>query len=282
MINFNYDPSDPFELYKSAVGRKTGDDKAILINIEGMVRDCYHNYDSHKQTNTLETITPTPRLRAHKKELLSLYGSDKKIIKTFRKYFFNRCIGTYRNLCPYCTLSEANTTEHILPKNTYPEFAVNVHNLIPACSLCNEKKGETVINDNGDKVLINFYKDILPNKAYLKVDIVLFEGKPIAKFKLENRNNEIESGLYSLIERHFEKLELIERFNLKSIQVLTSIIIDYQKEGMTKSEEYDRFASKQLTMCNLMRTSLGYNHWEISLREAAAKSDIFKRFILSI
>ena len=167
-----YDQKEPFEVYKDAVERKTnGADKRELQSIERQMEDCYANYDRHFSQNDLEYM-PHARVGAeHKDVLLGLFGSKLKLVKDFRKRYFEINPQTYNNLCPYCVINSSNTTEHILPKDSYPEFAVDVKNLIPGCSECNSAKGEDVLNEHGKKLVINYYTDLLPDEQFLKVAI---------------------------------------------------------------------------------------------------------------
>lgn len=179
MINLKLDNKDSFAEYKAAVKRKDNSDaKSELLSIEPAMKDCYDNYAFHFGKNDLEYMPEARVGKLHKDVLLGMYGADFAIIKNFRKRYFSLNPQTYNNLCPYCTLNEANTTEHILPKEKYPEFSVNTLNLIPACSACNSKKSDAVLNSEGKKFTINFYTDVLPNVQYLFADFTVI-GKDV-------------------------------------------------------------------------------------------------------
>ena len=190
---------------------------------------------------------------------------------------------TYNNLCPYCTLSEANTTEHILPQKKYPEYAVNTLNLIPACSGCNSKKGDSIIDAvSGKKITINYYTDKLPQEQYLYVDFEVSGNNIKAAYRLENQGNKINVEMFSLIERHFSKFDLLNRFNLKAIQEIGELINLYVVEGFSDDADYNTFAAKQIRKINMDKAQFGYNHWKVILYQSAATSDVFKNYILSL
>ena len=132
MINLTPDTKDSFSEYKDAVDRKDDDsiEKHELLSIEKPMEDCYINYKQHFDSNNLENLNAARVGQQHKDILLGLYSSDAAIVKHFRMRYFAQNPQTYNNLCPYCTLSEANTTEHILPQKKYPEYAVDTLNLI--------------------------------------------------------------------------------------------------------------------------------------------------------
>ena len=285
MINLIQDREDSFSEYKAAVNRKNEDsnDKKELLSIEKQMEDCYINYKQHFDSNNLEILKSTRVGQLHKDSLLGLYSSDAAIVKHFRMRYFAQNPQTYNNLCPYCTLSEANTTEHILPKEKYPEYAVDTLNLIPACSGCNSKKGDSIIDAvSGKKTTINYYTDKLPHEQYLYVDFEVSCNNIKAIYHLENHDNKINVEMYSLIERHFSKFDLLNRFNLKAIQEISELRNLYIVEDFSNEAEYNAFAAKQIRKIKMDMPQLGYNHWKVILYLSAATSDVFKKYILSL
>lgn len=285
MINLIQDREDSFSEYKAAVNRKNDDsnDKKELLSIEKQMEDCYINYKQHFDSNNLEILKSTRVGQLHKDSLLGLYSSDAAIVKHFRMRYFALNPQTYNNLCPYCTLSEANTTEHILPKEKYPEYAVDTLNLIPACSGCNSKKGDSIIDAvSGKKTTINYYTDKLPHEQYLYVDFEVSSNNIKAIYHLENHDNKINVEMYSLIERHFSKFDLLNRFNLKAIQEISELRNLYVVEDFSNEAEYNAFAAKQIRKIKMDMPQLGYNHWKVILYLSAATSDVFKIYILSL
>lgn len=268
MINLIQDREDSFSEYKAAVNRKNDDsnDKKELLSIEKQMEDCYINYKQHFDSNNLEILKSTRVGQLHKDSLLGLYSSDAAIVKHFRMRYFALNPQTYNNLCPYCTLSEANTTEHILPKEKYPEYAVDTLNLIPACSGCNSKKGDSIIDAvSGKKTTINYYTDKLPHEQYLYVDFEVSSNNIKAIYHLENHDNKINVEMYSLIERHFSKFDLLNRFNLKAIQEISELRNLYVVEDFSNEAEYNAFAAKQIRKIKMDMPQLGYNHWKVIL-----------------
>lgn len=285
MINLFQDREDSFSEYKAAVNRKNDDsnDKKDLLSIEKQMEDCYINYKQHFDSNNLEILKSTRVGQLHKDSLLGLYSSDAAIVKLFRMRYFAQNPQTYNNLCPYCTLSEANTTEHILPKEKYPEYAVDTLNLIPACSGCNSKKGDSIIDVvSGKKTTINYYTDKLPHEQYLYVDFEVSSNNIKAVYHLENHDNKINVEMYSLIERHFSKFDLLNRSNLKAIQEISELRNLYVVEDFSNEAEYNAFAAKQIRKMKMDMPQLGYNHWKVILYLSAATSDVFKKYILSL
>lgn len=281
MINLSSDTEDSFDLYKKAVGRKhKSPQKTELLSIEQQVKERYDEYKVHYGSNTIEQLNQSDVGHEHKDVLLDLYSSNAVIIKHFRERFFQRNPQTYNNLCPYCSINEANTTDHILPKEQYPEYAIDTLNLIPACSNCNSLKGDNVVNDKGEKITINFYRDTLPKEQYLYVDFQVMGTSIKATYYIHNKGK-IPDDIFALIKRHFDKLGLIDRFNYKAIQEISELTNLYFIEKFSSENEYNIFATKQLQKTKMDKLSLGYNHWRVILYQSAATSKVFKSYILS-
>lgn len=278
-----YDLDHPFEVYKDTVERKKDiNEKKELQSIERPIRNCYSLYDRFFVRNVLEHMPRSMVGVNHKAVLLCLYGSQTKTVKDFRKRFFEINPQTYNNLCPYCVINSSNTTEHILPKEQYPEYAINVKNLIPSCGECNTAKGEIVLDKNRKKTVINFYTDILPDEQFLFVDITN-NGRNLGfKYFLSNQNMKIYPALYALIERHFATLHLLDRYDIKAIQEFAEVRNMYTNENFADELQYDAFAAKQLRKCDLDVAEYGRNHWKVVLLRACADSIVFKNHILSL
>jgi hypothetical protein len=283
MIKFETFCSErPFEVYKKAVDRKANAVvKTELLNIETDMESCYDDYKNHHDNNNIEMISQSSIGIAHKNSLLDLFGAKAKVIKDFRSEFFRINPSTYNNLCPYCAISEANTTEHILPKERFPEYAIDVLNLIPVCSQCNGKKGEYIVDSHGNRFTINFYKDELPNVQFLYA-VIMYNGTELkVKYKLDNPEGAIDANVYSLICRHYDRFNLLERYNDQAIAHLPEIKNNYLAERFNTAAAFDEFATKQLIKCQLDQPALGFNHWHIVLRMAAATSLDFKNYIMN-
>jgi 5-methylcytosine-specific restriction endonuclease McrA len=44
-------------------------------------------------------------------------------------------------VCPMCGSASTSTTDHVMPKDSWPAFSFFSRNLVPACDECNRKKG---------------------------------------------------------------------------------------------------------------------------------------------
>ena len=178
----------PYELFSEAVDRKdkSSADTIALNAHKHKVEIAYRYYERAMDNQKLGLLTSSTVLSRIKHPLLGMYSSGCKLVKDFRTWHFNNNSQTYNNVCPYCTINSAITTEHILPQEVYPEYAANVFNLIPACSECNSYKGDEILDENGQIFTINYYTDTLPDIRYLFAKITSIEGGVQFEYYLEN------------------------------------------------------------------------------------------------
>lgn len=281
MINFKHYPSDAFKLYKEAVeGKRDKTGKECLQLIQDEVKKAYLEYDNAFDAKTTHNLHPTTSLSELDREnLLALYGSNKKIVKTVRAWIDANNKRTYLKVCPYCSLGAANTTEHILPKAIYQEYAVHAKNLIPCCSDCNSRKGNAVRDDKGNPIILNFYYDSLPIVQYLFVEIS-FDANGIVNFTyhLDNVNN-VDTPMFRLIESHFTRLDLLNRFKTKAVseyaEIENSLLVDLESKGIENC------------MSDLKKKALkdavdyGCNHWMVVLKLTLAESEEYKKYLVA-
>lgn len=280
MINFNPYTGDPFELYRNAVKAKTDKEgKESLTLIEKDVKAEYEKYNVAFTQKRVHSLLPATTFTDNNRKLLKgLYGSKKKIVKDIREWIDSHNKRTYLRKCPYCTLSNAGTTEHILPKEKYPEFAINALNLLPCCSICNTKKGEDVTTPDGKPFIINYYYDALPDEQYLFVDICIdVHGCPNFEYRLDNSNG-IDKEKFELIKRHFEKLGLLERFKTEAAACYTEIENIIQVD-LKEKDDLSRCLEKLKNTALMDAVEYGSNHWKVVLKLALAESEIYKEYL---
>ena len=148
----------PYELFSEAVDRKNKNspDTIALNGNKHKVEIAFRYYERAMDNRKLGLLSPSEKLSSIKQHLLGMFSSGCKLVKDFRAWHFKNNPQTYNNVCPYCTINSANTTEHIFPKDVYPEYVVNVFNLIPVCSECNTFKGDEILDKSGEIFTINF------------------------------------------------------------------------------------------------------------------------------
>lgn len=270
MRNIKYSNKDCLEFHKAVVNSKnvTKSDptlKSRLLTLENTINSSYTLYKHNFDGNCLEKLVSNSFIDTDKNDLLSLYSYKSKLIQELKKEITttetNRIIST----CPNCTLSEINSFDHILPKEEFSEFIVNPLNLFPSCTICNSYKGK-IWQQNGQRIFLNLYLDELPQLQYLFVDIKYEANTFVLKFYIENRYG-IDDTLFSLIESHYKKLHLLQRFSDNGDQVITSL--KHNIKPYLNHLDIEIIKSMSVDTSKLNREVFGFNYWksilEISL-----------------
>ena len=198
-----------------------------------------------------------------------MYGYQKKIIRNIRSNITNQQIVTIQSTCQNCTIDSVNTMDHVLPKEKYPEYAVNGYNLFPCCSRCNSYKSESVDHS----AFLNLFIDKLPSVQYLFVRVYWDIDSVNFEFFLSNEKGLIPNEFYTQIENHYANLHLLQRMKDASRSYLSEFISSnknyYKKLGK------DEVIEAVLESIKEDRVAYGYNYWRCCLKIALIESDIF-------
>lgn len=182
-------------------------------------------------------------------------------------------VKTIISTCQNCTVDSANSLDHILPKSSYPEFIVNPLNLFPCCTTCNSHKLDAIENDSGQKFL-NLYLDDLTKIQYLFLEISLDENKELDfSYYLENPDNKISQEFFSVIENHYNKLHLFERFKLKSIEYLSEL--ESKISAFRRRLSVEDIILDLTTAIDEEKDAYGHNHWKCILESTLINSHLF-------
>ena len=261
----------PFDEYKIAAQGNT-----ILDAIETEIKDCYDYYEDAVNSASVHNLHPHGFVTHEKDHLKNLYKSSCNIAKKIRQHhnsFTKKEKSVYHNKCPYCTLSEPNTIEHILPRDTYPEYAVHLYNLIPCCSKCNSHKGSAVCDSNGLPHTINFYYHDPEFCQFLEVDCIIdSNGYPLFKYRL-TFPQDADPILAAIITNHFTRLHLIERYNEAAIVEYTPIELKIKGKSLN-------YALQCLQEDLFIRQKCyGINHYSIALLRCLISSSEYHTYL---
>lgn len=267
MRNINHTQKDCLDFHKAVVKSKNVTKldptlKTRLLGLDGDIKLLYSNYKNKFDSNTLEKIVSNSFPESNKNDLLSLYSYKSKLIQDLRTEITTTETNRIINTCQNCTLSEINSFDHILPKEEFSEFVVNPLNLFPSCTICNSFKGK-IWSQNGKKIYLNLYLDKLPQLQYLFVDIEYEKNTFGLKFYLENKFG-IEEELFSLIESHYKRLHLLQRFSDNGDKVISPL--RNQIKPYLKLLDIKEVISMSVETSNLNRQVFGFNYWESILQ----------------
>jgi len=260
---------DTFEFHKDIINSKrnrqndsTFKDRLNHYNVD--IEKLFEEYNSKFSSNTLATLNEFGYVDEKKTTLHQLYSFKAKKIQALKIKLTTKEGNIVDNTCQNCTLSEVNSFDHVLPKDDFPEFVVNPKNLFPSCTNCNSRKG-TIWRENGRSIFLNLYTDVLPNEQYLFVDIQIENSKLKLTYSIENRN-QIDNELYTLINTHYEKLGLCQRFKDNSDVVVSEL----ENEINEYKDKLPIESIKEIIeiRCNKERELLGFNYWKSILRLA--------------
>ncbi|MCM1476005.1 MAG: HNH endonuclease [Muribaculaceae bacterium] len=269
----------PFEIYKEAVARCDDAKKRTLQAIETSVEEQYNEYGINYVSESVHDITNHSINNPEKYLLKSLYSSKAAIIKRVKNYFNNDLPNrVYLNSCPYCGLPGAGTTEHILPKEDYPEYAIHILNLIPCCNICNSGKGQKVKDDSGNPEFINFYYHDIESSEFLKSDLNFdSNGRPKFTFHLEFCP-EFDSLLRHTIENHYRNLHLLVRYN----SLADSKYADCEMSILAFASGGTDIVVALSNYKNIVEKSYGKNHYYSAMIRALATSTDYHNYILAL
>ena len=274
MKNVKYYQDNTFEFHKDIISsknisKKDVNFKKMLNSYNTNIKKLFEKYDSEFSSNCLARLNDFGYSGIKKKRLLKLYSFKAKKFQVLKIKLTTKEGNIVDNTCQNCTLSEVNSFDHVLPKDDFPEFVVNPKNLFPSCTNCNSRKG-TTWRENGRSIFLNLYTDILPSVEYLFVDIQIENSKLKLTYSIENRN-QIDNELYTLIDTHYRKLGLCQRFKDNSDVIVSELENEINEyKDILPIESIKEVIEKK---CNKDRELLGFNYWKSILRLALIHHD---------
>ena len=265
MRNLPHYIAHPFKFYKSIVDRKREPGKSVLNAIEAQMKTEYDDFISYDLRGSLHLLPRMALSDSQKEHLLNCYSYKKT--KEIRESVMLTSLNRLDPICPYCTIGEYKTMDHFLPKENYAAHSVNPSNLIPCCSICNGYKG-TLTHDGGNRLFLNLYCDVLPEKQYLFVNFNFGGGCiPTVDFSVQNING-IDPLLFGIIERHYIKLHLLERFSSNAFNIIRDLnnqIVSTKETTKATDVEIKQAIKVQ---CDDERKYYGFNYWKSILKHA--------------
>lgn len=223
MKNLKPYSGDCFSFYESVLAAKDSDELRLrLKTIAKELKACYQNYSDRFNENHLEKLLAEGCFTPHKADLLSLYNYQFSLLKSLRLEIQYEQPQAIRYTCQHCTLTSIESLDHFVPKDEFPEFAINPLNLVPSCIKCNQHKSH-VWRESGNRSALNLYLDILPVDQYLFVEVILDRHNEIDfEFYLEKPKS-VDDDLFNLIESHFGNLNLFFRMREKAVPVISEL-----------------------------------------------------------
>lgn len=215
--------SNTFDYYVEIVKKKQGDRKKILYGVEDSntvtfsdlydrIKFKYSYYDNN--TNTLENIEQSAYEADEKEALLHCYNVETIKLFDLKNKIIKNQSGYYQTHCAYCDIGTISTMDHFIPKDDFPEYAIHPYNLIPACSICNGKKLDAFLKNDGSLLVFNPYFEVEGNPI-LGLNIEFLRSNKSFSFNIEILNE-----AYSA---YFNRLDIVSRYKKMMIGIFDDI-----------------------------------------------------------
>lgn len=266
---------DSWEFHKRVVDSKRNRPKdptyKFRINaLENVIKEQFVSHDTHFQRDGLASLSSKTLTDEQKNDLRSLYDYGTKPFQQLNDLLTTGDNGTRQPVCPFCTINNVNTLDHLIPRSEFSEFSDHPINLMPCCSDCNGRKSSNWWNGNVRKYL-NLYIDQLPSIQYLFVQLSIENGTIKVMFYIENRGN-IEGILFQKIENHYRDLDLCKRFVLNSDNCISELKNIFNP--------IRRFLSKEQLKQSILETETqnrslyGFNYWKSILNSECCNNNV--------
>jgi len=250
---------------------RTNVTKSTLVGLKEQVELKYNHYQSKYDASLLHELDDSYYVGDEKAALLKAYSDKGHNLNLLKKAIKDAQELDLKNICPYCGILTPNSIDHYIPKDTYPEYSVLAINLVPCCIQCNGKKSEFWKLDTG-RGIINYYLDSIPNEEYLSCSVKFEEKIPRAIYSISNDNG-INSALFSIIETHYERLDLLNRFSESSNDEITNTLDSIH--SFTENSSQKEIKSMLNDSHSRKTLRYGVNHWKCALLKGLAQSQVF-------
>lgn len=157
--------------------------------------------------------------------------------KVFSKIVYHMNV----SVCPYCNRQYVTTLEnnevraqidHYYARVKYPYLAMSINNLIPCCSICNQKKSTADMFDKEQEFLYP-YEEEVGYRAYwvIKLDagsdfVQVWSGKS-DKFSIEFRIDDNDGDFKRKVSNQIRRLKLVELYSSHKDYVMDILRVHY-------------------------------------------------------
>lgn len=263
------------QFHRELISNKQEPTKTQLEQILPDVIARFADFRAHQ--NALETLAPSNAvMKANSVALVGLYKYKRPIAKYLARVIRARS----EHVCPLCGEPRfPRTYDHILPKETAPEFSALFINLTPACWDCNTDKG-IQFTENGARVVIDPYADTFLQNEALACDISAPYGSPV--FTLRADDAHIGRANADLIESHIRALKLQQRFQVyaggRYRRFWRSLYFGRPPVTSMSGADVDALLAREVQSSE---DEYGINNWEAALLRSISANVAVKLFMLA-
>lgn len=258
-------------LAASCAGMQDNDLKARLLAREHDLSTAEKMYIEAAERNTLSTFaldTKAAELKSKDPDgalLKDLYTSG-LVGRTKGRAIYDQLKARhpYRR-CLLCGHGEITSLDHHLPKASFPLHTVCPVNLVPACSRCNQAKGDRIGNTGGERTLHPYYDRPGSAGRYLFATVdqwpVQFHVRPLPTWSTE---------LTERVEHHFTVFKLTQRYSEFSVPMVAGFRWIHRQ--IKNKNGAQALTAHLLEDATEHVSTHGLNAWETALRYGLAAS----------
>lgn len=255
---------DEEALYTRLQERRQSNASKLLLNAKQQVFAAYSKYKA-EELPILETVIDDQDTAEHLR-------SNYKVLRSGALGAEGAEILARSRICCLCGLRNTAELDHYLPKQIFPEFAAHTVNLVPACGVCNKRKGEAYKTSAGTLAFIHAYLDELPATEPFLVATLGFDRAVLPSYRII-RTLGMTNDMFCILTSQFNHFELDKFYSEEAIELLIEkyfAIEEYFTDGgSTAVKKYLHREAQSLT------GRWGQNHWKPVILAAAAESEEF-------
>lgn len=274
MKNLNYLGCIEIDEYDAIVAGKHTANKLQLQALRPQVLAEYKGYLGN--FNNVVNIPASTFNNSDAKLLRDCYQIPTKVRDRLLARILESQTVQFKHVCPYCLINKHSTFDHYIPEQAFPVFSVLVNNLIPCCGTCNGKKLQ-YWRDGGKRAIIHFYREALTDTPYLFGSLSFsVTGVPSVQYTLSNPNG-IPSSTFDIIENHYRRLNLLERYSSSldlPISTIKDDVDDLRSEfgALVDNGAISRVITRK---SNKLKEHFGHNNWQSVAFDLLSNSNQF-------
>jgi hypothetical protein len=143
---------------------------------------------------------------------------------------------------------------------------------VPSCPKCNRLKGSNWLTA-GERDVINLYYDTLPAVNYLVVRMDFSTpGRAGVRFSVR-RTAGLSTRMFNRLRRHFEALELVERYNVAGAERVSELLLSGKRLALQGRAAVEKTLAAE---ADGLTARHGRNYWKAVLtRQLIGETDFF-------
>lgn len=198
-------------------------------------------------------------------KLESMYAN--KTYEGHKFFYIRQSLFKLTDFCPMCGFGEPSQLDHYMPKSQYQSLSLCRLNLVPVCSICNNKKRDKEYH----QFIHPYYVEFPKNVIFLTVNIHVNEHEHILSWKYSIDVRGLGKELGEKINSQVSSIKLLSRLQKASNLFLSEM---FCCANFASDESLKDFLKNQM---NKMIYLYKQNDWRSALLKALFLSPKFKK-----